>query len=137
MSAQIEQEFSKMMKKHTLACIKALADKYGFDPNEAHAYLATSDSPKKPRAKSPILAAPPAPPPELFGALTVQDNPKVKRGPNGWHAWGKANRDAVATETSLKGRDLTAEMSKRWKALSPDEQAGWKSKASSSSDSEE
>ena len=147
MSAQIEQEFSKMMKKHTLACVQALADKYGFDPTEAQTFLAESGSPKKPRAKSPVLAAAPAPPAELFGALLPKveaekpkaedEKPKTKRGPNGWHAWGKANREAVATETNLKGRDLSSEMSKRWKALSAEEQAEWKTKAGSSSEGEE
>ena len=154
MSAQIEQEFSKMMKKHTQACVQALADKYGFDPTEAQTYLSETGPQKKSRGKSPVLAAAPAPPAELFGALLPKaeaekpkakaekpkaeaEKPKAKRGPNGWHAWGKANREAVATETSLKGRDLNSEMSKRWKALSAEEQAEWKSKAGSSSEGED
>jgi hypothetical protein len=59
--------------------------------------------------------------------------PKKKKGTGkriyAMHFWKKKTWAAVLEETGLEGTELTKEMSKRWKALSKDEKAEWKSKA--------
>ena len=43
--------------------------------------------------------------------------------------WKKTHKDAIAEETGTSGAELVKELSKRWKALSKEEQAVWKEKA--------
>jgi len=43
--------------------------------------------------------------------------------------WKKTHKEAIAEETGTSGAELVKELSKRWKALSKEEQAEWKEKA--------
>ena len=48
--------------------------------------------------------------------------------------WKKTHKDAIAEETGATGAGLVKELSKRWKALSKEEQGEWKAKAAAAAE---
>ena len=56
----------------------------------------------------------------------------------GWPSfWQAIRKEAIAEETGTSGAELVKELSKRWKALSKEEQAEWKEKAAAPAEGEE
>lgn len=125
MPAAIQGAIQEMCADAVSQSVKLLSDKYGFDHDDAVRLLNLTDmvvkaSDSKPKSKS---------------KTTSEDKPK--RGTNGYRVYSDAMRaqvskemsDALADGETLKPSMVVTELGKRWKALSLDEQAEWKGKA--------
>jgi hypothetical protein len=128
MPAAIQGAIQEMCADAVSQSVKLLSDKYGFDHDDAVRLLNLTDmvvkaSDSKLKSKS---------------KTTSEDKKdKPKRGTNGYRVYSDAMRaqvskemsDALAQGESLKPSMVVAELGKRWKALTDDEQAEWKGKA--------
>lgn len=125
MPAAIQGAIQEMCADAVSQSVKLLSDKYGFDHDDAVRLLNLTDmvvkaSDSKSKSKS---------------KTTSEDKPK--RGTNGYRVYSDAMRaqvskemsDALADGETLKPSMVVTELGKRWKALSLDEQAEWKGKA--------
>ena len=128
MPAAIQGAIQEMCADAVSQSVKLLSDKYGFDHDDAVRLLNLTDmvvkaSDSKLKSKS---------------KTTSEDKKdKPKRGTNGYRVYSDAMRaqvskemsDALAQGESLKPSMVVAELGKRWKALTDDEQTEWKGKA--------
>ena len=122
--------------------VAALAEKYGFDAEEAARELNLGElklvrkrgpSPKKETEKSVAKKA------------KKDDKPKTKRPPTGYLLYAADVRPTVKEEltealeegTKLKPQEVVVEIAKRWKALDDDEREEWVEQAKSGDDSSE
>ena len=137
----IEGAIKNMCEDAVTQAVTSLAEKHGFDCEEALRELNLADLKLvRKRGPSPVEKSP-------RGKKSGGDKPKVKRGPTGYLLYGADVRPAVKEELTealeegakLKPQDVVTEIAKRWKALSEEEQAAWKDKAAAvqpSSDSD-
>jgi len=128
MPAAIQGAIQEMCADAVSQSVKLLSDKYGFDHDDAVRLLNLTDmvvkvSDSKLKSKS---------------KTTSEDKKdKPKRGTNGYRVYSDAMRaqvskemsDALAQGETLKPSMVVAELGKRWKALTDDEQTEWKGKA--------
>ena len=127
----IEGAIKNMCEDAVTQAVTSLAEKHGFDCEEALRELNLGDLKLvRKRGPSPVEKSP-------RGKKSGGDKPKVKRGPTGYLLYGADVRPAVKEEltealeegTKLKPQDVVTEIAKRWKALSEEEQAAWKEQA--------
>ena len=121
MQANIEQ----LIQQNQVKCVRALADKYGFDPLEAMASLQTVDTKPKiaPEDKKAIAAKKKAD--REAKKLAKADKPK--RAPTGYLLFCKAERPTVKEQhTEFKPQEVVKELARRWKnVLTEEERSEW------------
>ena len=134
MPQEFEQAIRSMCGDAVTQAIATLADKYGFDIDEA-SRLVNLDELKLARKRGP---SPKKDASEKSVAKTKKTTkPKTKRGPTGYLLFASDIRPAVRTEMEaaldegekLKPQDVVREIAARWKALSEEERGEWNTKA--------
>tara|TARA_B100001093_G_scaffold458392_1_gene470769 strand:- start:13 stop:507 length:495 start_codon:yes stop_codon:yes gene_type:complete len=148
-----------MLNKHATECVKALAEKYEFDLDEALRSLDLEATKVVKKEKASPKASPKVEPKSTKGKGKAKEEkePKEKkpRKPSGYQAFMKAMRPEVKEElAALSMEELQAELElddepekfhpkhvltglgKRWKALSKEEQDEWIEAASSGAESD-
>ena len=131
MSYAVENAIKEMMDKHTILCVRALADKYGFDPLEAMASLPRTGSPE-PISKKAATAAKKA----AAAAKKAAKADKPKRAPTGYLMFCSAERPSIKQEfPDYKPQEIVRELGRRWKtALSEEERQEWNDYAKATSE---
>ena len=159
----LETAVKTMLNKHATDCVKALAEKYEFDLEEALRELDLESAKVVKKEKAPAKESPKSSPKaepksaKAKGKAKEEKEPKEKkpRKPSGYQAFMKAMRPEVKEELeAMSMEDLQAELEleeepekfhpkhvltclgKRWKALSKEEQDEWIETASSGAESD-
>ena len=151
----LETAVKTMLNKHAIDCVKALAEKYEFDLDEALRELDLESAKVVKKEKGSPKTEPKSA--KGKGKAKVKDETKEKkpRKPSGYQAFMKAMRSEVKEElAAMSMEDLQAELEldeeppkfhpkhvvtclgKRWKALSKEEQDEWIEAATSGSESD-
>ena len=131
MSAAIDDSIRECCVDAVSQAVMALAAKYGFDAEEAQRELNLGEL-KLQRKRGPVAKKSVA-----KSAKTKTDEPKSKRKITGYLLFSKETRAEVreAMEADLEDGDklkpqaVVAELAAQWKALSQEEQDGWKERA--------
>ena len=154
-----ETAVKTMLNKHATECVKALAEKYEFDLEEALRSLDLEATKVVKKEKASPKASPKVEPKSAKGKGKAKEEkePKEKkpRKPSGYQAFMKAMRPEIKEELeALSMEELQAELElddepekfhpkhvltclgKRWKALSKEEQDEWIEAASSGAESD-
>ena len=108
------------------AAVRELATKYGFDPEEALAFLGQSEL-KLVQKRGPAAKK----------TKEKEAKPKTKRGPTGYLLFSSRSRAEVQAELSLeldegvklKPQEVVKELAARWGALEEEERLVWKERA--------
>ena len=144
MSNQIESAIREMCADAMSQAVAALAEKYGFDADEANRFLSTSDvkivrkrgpSPKKEKEE------------KKDSKSKTEKGDKPKRGKTGYLLYADEVRDEVKQELlaelgdddKLKPQDVVKAIAARWKEEDQEVRDEWNAKAKtpSTSDDEE
>ena len=154
-----ETAVKTMLNKHATECVKALAEKYEFDLDEALRSLDLEATKVVKKEKASPKASPKVEPKSAkkAGKAKEEKEPKEKkpRKPSGYQAFMKAMRPEIKEELeAMSMEELQAELElddepekfhpkhvltclgKRWKALAKEEQDEWIESASSGAESE-
>ena len=142
MPQQIESAIREMCGDAMSQAVVALADKYGFDAEEANRFLDASNiklvrkrgpqgSPTKAEAKPTKGKA------KAKKETTGDDKPKPKRGKTGYLLYADEVRQEVKEELQaaleddekLKPQDVVKAIAARWKAEAEDVREEWNAKA--------
>ena len=154
----LETAVKTMLNKHATDCVVTLAEKYGFDLDEALRELDLESAKIVKKEKSSPKASPSASPKteskSTKGKGKAKEEKAVKekkpRKPSGYQAFMKAMRPEVKEELEamsmeelqieldlddepekfLAGKHVLTCLGKRWKALSEEEQGEWNDTAS-------
>jgi hypothetical protein len=134
----------ELLKKHEVAVVRAMADKYGFDPVEAMACLPRGDegpvTKTKPPTKKALAAEVAAEKKAARDAKKAAKASKPKRPPTGYLLFCKSERESVnlCMDSTATPQEKIRELARRWKEnLSEDERAEWKAFAKNPSDVDE
>ena len=131
MPQQIEVAIREMCTEAMSQAVAALADKYGFDLEEANRFLASSDV-KIVRKRGP------SPKPEKESKKEAKSKTdKPKRGKTGYLLYADEVRDEVKAvllanlgdDEKLKPQDVVKTIAAKWKAEDEDVRAEWNAKA--------
>ena len=133
MSATVMSAINVMCSDAKSQAVKDLADKYGFDVEEAQRFLDIHDSKSQVVKKEPKVK-------KMKKEKKESDDDKPKRKPTGYLLFSKDQRPAakLALEADLdegeklKPQLVMTELGKMWKALSDEERATWNETASDS-----
>ena len=145
MPQSIDSAIKEMCGDAMAQAVTALADKYGFDAEEANRFLDTSglkivrkrgpapkeEKPTKPKAKS--------------KKETGDDKPKTKRAKTGYLLYADEIRDEVKEtliseleeDEKLKPQEVVKAIAARWKAEDQDVRDEWNAKAKTPATSDE
>jgi len=131
MPQQIDSAIKEMCADAMSQAVAALAEKYGFDAEEANRFLALGDL-KLGRKRGPAPKAAKEP-----KASKASKETKPKRAKTGYLLYGDEIREEVRAEleseleegSKLKPQDVIRAIAARWKAEDADEQAEWKQRA--------
>lgn len=131
MPNSFELSIKTMMEDAVTQAVVSLAEKHGFDEEEALRDLNISDM-KLVRKRGPSPKTE-----KVKGKKASADKPKTKRGTTGYIMFSKDERPAAKLHleneledgTKLKPQDTIRELGSRWKALSTEEQSVWNEKA--------
>ena len=155
----LETAVKTMLNKHATECVKALAEKYEFDLEEALRELDLESAKVVKKEKASPKASPKTEPKSTKGKGKAKEEKEVKekkpRKPSGYQAFMKSERPTVKEELqAMSMEELQAELElddepekfhpkhvltclgKRWKALSEEEQGEWNDAASSGAESD-
>ena len=134
MPSSFDQAVKEMCSMAVSQAVAALAEKYGFDQEEALRDLNLGDL-KIVRKRGPS----PKSSPEAKKAKTVtkDGSPKAKRAKTGYLLFADKIRPTVKAEleaqleegAKLKPQATVTEIAKRWKALTDEERADWNAQA--------
>ena len=145
MPQQIDAAIKEMCADAMSQAVAALADKYGFDAEEANRFIDTSNikivrkcgpSPKAGTAEKPAKTK------AKSKVETGDDKPKTKRSKTGYLLYG----DDIRSETrlsleseleegiKLKPQDVVRAIAAKWKAEEQDVRDEWKAKAKEAKD---
>ena len=148
MPQEIDVAIKEMCGDAMSQVVAALADKYGFDVEEANRFINLSDI-KLARKRGPASTK------EVVKSTkkatkavkSDDDKPKVKRAKTGYLLYGGEVRDEVKLEltseleegTKLRPQDVIKAIAAKWKAESQDVRDEWNAKAKTpvTSDDEE
>ena len=135
MPQQIEVAIREMCSEAMSQAVAALADKYGFDQEEANRFLAEADV-KIVRKRGP------SPKPDKDSKKEAKKEAKSKtdkpkRGKPGYLLYADEVRDEVKAvllanlgdDEKLKPQDVVKAIAVKWKAEDEDVRAGWNAKA--------
>ena len=154
-----ETAVKTMLNKHATECVKALAEKYEFDLDEALRSLDLEATKVVKKEKASPKASPKVEPKSTKGKGKAKEEkePKEKkpRKPSGYQAFMKAMRPEIKEELeAMSMEELQAELElddepekfhpkhvltclgKRWKVLAKEEQDEWIEAASSGAESD-
>jgi len=130
MPRAFDQALQEVASEAMLSVTKALAEKYGFDVDEAVTSLELSEI-KVVKKRGPI--------PKAKGAKKAAkaDGEKPKRRTTGYLMFSAAMRPEVKAEMAevleedekLAPQEVVRELAKRWKALGDEEKLGWNQRA--------
>ncbi len=130
MPRAFDQALQEVASEAMLSVTKALAEKYGFDVDEAVTSLELSEI-KVVKKRGPI--------PKAKGAKKAAkaDGEKPKRRTTGYLMFSAAMRPEVKAELAevleedekLAPQEVVRELAKRWKALEDDVKLGWNQRA--------
>ena len=165
-NATVETAVKTMLNKHAVETIRALAEKYEFDAEEAIADLdlsstrVTKSAAKE--AKEPTAAKAAKVTKATKATKSKSEEPKEAkekkpRKPSGYQAFSKAMREEVKGELGAMsmeelqveleldeepekfnaGKHVMTALGKRWKALDDEEKEEWNEQASSAASDEE
>ncbi len=131
MPNSFELSIKTMLEDAVTQAVVSLAEKHGFDEEEALRDLNISDM-KLVRKRGPSPKTE-----KVKGKKASADKPKTKRGTTGYIMFSKDERPAAKLHleneledgTKLKPQDTIRELGSRWKALSTEEQSVWNDKA--------
>ena len=131
MPNSFELSIKTMLEDAVTQAVVTLAEKHGFDEEEALRDLNISDM-KLVRKRGPSQKTE-----KVKGKKASADKPKTKRGTTGYILFSKDERPAAKLHlendledgTKLKPQDTIRELGSRWKALSSEEQSVWNEKA--------
>ena len=160
-NSSVERAVLVMVNQEQERIVKVLAEKYGFDEDEAMECLEAvrvekkEVTPRKPKEDKPVKAKPE---PKGKGKAKAKDEEpaeKKPRKPSGYQAYMKAMRPETKEElAAMDMEELQAELGleeepekfhpkhvmtclgQRWKALSDEERAEWVEKATSGEESD-
>lgn len=126
-----ELSIKSMMEDAVTQAVASLAEKHGFDQEEALRDLNLGEL-KLVRKRGPSPKAE-----KVKGKKADADKPKTKRGTNGYILFSKEERPAAKAHlqseleegAKLAPQATIAELGARWKALSEEEKAVWNAKA--------
>ena len=134
------QAIATVFESHTNAIVRALADRYGFDPVEARGIIGAVDV-SKPTLSKAEKQAQSADKKAKREAKKLAKAGKPKRAATGYITFCVAERITIKSENSeMKPKEVVCELAKRWKALAIEERAEWNERAKSptaSDDSDE
>lgn len=130
MPSAMDLALKSMMEDAVTQAVSALSEKHGFDLEDALRDLNLNEI-KLVRKRGPSAKS------EKKGKKASADKPKSKRGTNGYQVFSKEVRAEVksdlekAAEEGVKvtPQQLQTELGSRWSALSEEEQAVYKTKA--------
>ena len=131
MPNSFELSIKTMLEDAVTQAVVSLAEKHGFDEEEALRDLNISDM-KLVRKRGPSPKTE-----KVKGKKASADKPNTKRGTTGYIMFSKDERPAAKLHleneledgTKLKPQDTIRELGSRWKALSTEEQSVWNEKA--------
>lgn len=161
-NATVETAVKTMLNKHAIETIRALAEKYEFDAEEAIAELdltstrVTKSATKEPTAAKAAKATKATKATKSKSEEPKEPKEKKPRKPSGYQAFSKAMREEVKQELAAMsmeelqvelelddepekfnaGKHVMTALGKRWKALDDEEKEEWNEQASSASDSD-
>lgn len=140
MPTQIESAIREMCTDAMTQAVSALAEKYGFDPDDANRFLAESDV-KIVRKRGQSQKN------EAGKSKAVSKSDKPKRGKTGYLLYAEHVRADVKSQMEaeledgekLKPQEVIKRIASHWKALDDDDKAKWQqdAKALSSGSDEE
>ena len=127
MPQQIDAAIRDMCADAMRPTVAALAEKYGFDPEEANRFLAT-DSLKIVRKRGPAPVVKDDKPKSKKTKKEKDDKPKTKRAKTGYLLFADEVRDEVRTSLKsaladgekLKPQDVVKAIAAKWKAVDQD-----------------
>ena len=133
MPPQIDAAIKEMCGEATSQAVAALAEKYGFDAEEANRFLATDDL-KIVRKRGPPTS-PKATKPKT--KKDKEDKPKVKRSKTGYLLYADEVRAEVKSsltaelgeDEKLKPQEIVKAIAVMWKAVDQEVRDEWNAKA--------
>jgi hypothetical protein len=129
MPRELDSAIQQISDQAKASCVVALAERYGFDPEEAHRFLAETSGVKLVKKRGP------APKPKAAKAAkgSGDEVEKPKRRPTGYLLFSADERAAVKAEltealepeTKLAPQAVVKALAARWKALEQEERDSW------------
>ena len=132
----LETAVKTMLNKHATECVKALAEKYEFDLEEALRELDLESAKVVKKEKASPKASPKAEPKSTKGKGKAKED-KPKKAKTGYLLFSDSVRAEVRAEleeaadegTKVMAKEVVRGIAAKWKELSEEEQAEWKSVA--------
>ena len=130
MPREFDAAVQEIIGQAQAGAVQALAEKYGFDPEEAHSFLAEGGiKVVKMRGPTPKIKATKA----TKATKKAGGEPKAKRSPTGYLMFSADARPEVKEEMTaalvegvkLAPQAVVKELATRWKALEVEERAEW------------
>jgi len=128
-NANLALALNEIIAQSSNSCVTRLAEKYGFDPAEATAFIASGGGEtagKKSKSKSKAKM-------KVHESSSDDAKPKSsakKRNPTGYMLYCKASRpEIVAANNSLKPQEIISQLARDWKALDSDDRIKWNTQA--------
>jgi len=136
MPQQIDQCIKDMCSEAMQQTVSALAEKYGFDQEEANRFLDSAGL-KIVRKRGPVAAEKQTKTKSKSKKETGDDKPKVKRAKTGYLLYGDEVRDEVRESLTseleegekLKPQVVMVAIAARWKAEDQEVRDEWNTKA--------
>lgn len=142
MPPAFDQAVREMCGEAINQAVAALAEKYGFDSEEAHRFLDVSNL-KVVRKRGPSSHKETGE--KTTKTKSVVEKSKTKKSPTGYLLFGAAQRPVVKKELTealeegekLKPQVVITEIAHRWKALSEEERGEWNAQAKTNEEATE
>ena len=138
MPRELDNAIQQISDQAKASCVVALAERYGFDPEEAHRFLAETAGVKlvKKRGPAPKPKAPKAPKAAKAAKAAKgsgDEAEKPKRRSTGYLLFSAEERpevtaeltEALEPETKLAPQAVVKALAARWKALEQEERDSW------------
>ena len=135
MPRELDSAIQQISDQAKASCVVALAERYGFDPEEAHRFLAETSGVKLVKKRGP------APKPKAAKAAKApkaakgsgDETEKPKRRLTGYLLFSAEERpevkaeltEALEPETKLAPQAVVKALAARWKALEQEERDSW------------
>ena len=133
MPRELDSAIQQIADQAKTACVEALAEKFGFDAEEAHRHLGGDAQVKVVKKRGPV--------PKIKGSSKSSDSDegdKPKRRPTGYLLFSAATRSEVREElegaleegvAKVAPQEVVRALGARWKALDADEREAWNEQA--------
>jgi hypothetical protein len=132
MPRELDSAIQQISDQAKASCVVALAERYGFDPEEAHRFLAETSGVKLVKKRGPA-PKPKAPKAAKAAKGSGDETEKPKRRPTGYLLFSAEERpevkaeltEALEPETKLAPQAVVKALAARWKALEQEERDSW------------